>query len=201
MSDEILHLTDELLNEYLDGMLENEGSDALEAHLASCQDCQRRLTSFKGVFAALRDLSDTPLEHDLTPGILAVIAPKKAGWRPLPTTLKALFGAQLLVASLLLAFDWPFGMNRLLPWGYFQRSMQWASITLGTLNTGWLMGWQTFRAYMQSSLERGVSAMNQISWLTSGFQITFVDVLIILGAALILWLVSNGLLVHPIMKE
>jgi anti-sigma factor RsiW len=115
------HLTDEMLNEFLDQALDRPAHAAAEAHLAACGQCAARLAELGAVFVNLAALPDRPLEHDLTPGVMSAVRrhqrlvmgraepgrrPAATRWRP---GIMAIFGAlQMLAALVLLAFAWPF---------------------------------------------------------------------------------------------
>jgi len=87
------------LSRRVDGELERE-PDALETHLDSCDDCQRRLDEERGALDALRaELAATPtslreLEHRLLPSVRAALAalPVRPSIRVLPGVLSAAAG-------------------------------------------------------------------------------------------------------------
>ena len=115
------HLTDEVLNEYLDQALDRPAYAVAEAHLAACDQCAARLGELRAVFVNLAALPDQSLEHDLAPGVMAAVRrqprvvmgrgqperpPASRRW---PAGVLAIFGAlQVLAALVLLAFAWPF---------------------------------------------------------------------------------------------
>jgi len=57
------HLTDELLNEYLDNELAD--STQVETHLAECADCVGRLAAFQALFTELDSLPEVTLSKSL----------------------------------------------------------------------------------------------------------------------------------------
>jgi anti-sigma factor RsiW len=57
------------LSEYVDGELATGERAALEAHLATCADCQATLEELRRVVARARSLDDRPPHVDLWPGV------------------------------------------------------------------------------------------------------------------------------------
>lgn len=60
----IEHLTDEQIQNYLDGNLPHDQVSILTGHIQSCQQCQSKLAQYRSLFAGLKD--DAPF--DLAPG-------------------------------------------------------------------------------------------------------------------------------------
>ena len=65
------HLTDEQLNEYLDGQLSPAGMTEATRHLATCDACQAHLAALQTLFTTLSALPDLPLASDLSGAVLA----------------------------------------------------------------------------------------------------------------------------------
>ncbi len=65
------HLSEELINEYLDQMLDESTQQNVEIHLADCEQCTAQVYEFQTLFTALGELPELPLTRDLTQGILA----------------------------------------------------------------------------------------------------------------------------------
>ncbi|MFN8387661.1 MAG: zf-HC2 domain-containing protein [Anaerolineales bacterium] len=102
-----MHLTDDLLNEYLD----NEAAERaqIESHLASCADCAARLTALQALFAELDSLPEVELTHSLASRItLHAASPLE-----LPRWLTLTAISQAAFALLLLLVAAPFVMNLL----------------------------------------------------------------------------------------
>lgn len=128
-----MHLDEELLNEYLDNVLDAQQRQRAEAHLAGCPDCRARLDELQAVFLALEALPESPLAHDLSAGVLRAL-PRSMAVNPtatvnptaaentagLPPTLKLLPVLQLLAAIALAAVAgptaWLFASQSLSPW-------------------------------------------------------------------------------------
>lgn len=73
------HLTDELLNEYLDH--EAEDPAGIEEHLASCAECTSRLAEFKSLFAELASLPEASITRPVViPLAKAYALPRWLTW-------------------------------------------------------------------------------------------------------------------------
>ena len=70
-SDQSNHLTDELLNEYLDGELSSEACVDVQQHLDDCSDCAMRMRDWSLLFAEIEQLPDLEQVMDFVPGVLA----------------------------------------------------------------------------------------------------------------------------------
>ncbi|GAB4505233.1 MAG: hypothetical protein Fur0043_22280 [Anaerolineales bacterium] len=86
-----MHLSEEQVNQYLDGLLEASAQQEFEAHLVACANCRRYVDELQALFAGLATLPDLPLPHDLTPRILARL-PQKAIVPPRTRSLAAQWG-------------------------------------------------------------------------------------------------------------
>ena len=77
------HLTETLLNEYLDNTLDETARREVEIHVAACTECRAQLEDLASVFNLLATLPEEALARDLTPGILAHIPQKRSHpfWR------------------------------------------------------------------------------------------------------------------------
>ena len=78
------HLSEELLNFYLDKELDQVSQQSVESHLATCKECRTHLNDLELLFSALEELPDIPLARDLTKNVLASIpkiTPVPALWR------------------------------------------------------------------------------------------------------------------------
>ena len=64
------HPGEDLLNEYLDDLLDQEAKEQLEAHLADCPACAGELQDLQQVFLDLASLPDVQLEVDLSSSVL-----------------------------------------------------------------------------------------------------------------------------------
>jgi hypothetical protein len=77
------HLTENQLNQYLDGLMEASAQTTLRAHLSNCADCRDRLAALQTVVQALAMLPEELPGNDLTPSILRTLPRGSTGlgWR------------------------------------------------------------------------------------------------------------------------
>lgn len=97
------HLSDADLNAWLDGALDPMARAAAATHLAVCHACAERLTNLQVVFASLDAWPDTPLQRDLSPGVLAAISKT----RPITGRLRGALIAQAAAALVVLSLSMP----------------------------------------------------------------------------------------------
>ncbi|MFN8404553.1 MAG: zf-HC2 domain-containing protein [Anaerolineales bacterium] len=169
-----MHLTDDLLNEYLD----NEAAERaqIESHLASCADCAARLTALQALFAELDSLPEVELTHSLASRItLHAASPLE-----LPRWLTLTAISQAAFALLLLLVAAPFVMN-LLP---AIEAPSFAEVLI-QLQTQWLTLFNSFTNYQLPSLPS-----------LPPLQIPTLTLSLALAGASLLWLVGNGLLLR-----
>ena len=97
------HLTENQLNEYLDGLMEASALAACEAHLSDCADCQGRLAVLQSVFQALAALPEANPQRDLAASVLKNLSERGfgLGWR-----LALAIQAGLSLGLALLALPW-----------------------------------------------------------------------------------------------
>lgn len=93
-----MHLSEESLDLYLDRGLAPGEREVVEAHLAGCADCRERLGALAGLYGAFAALPAEPLPVDLTAGVMARIAPRRAGQGRL---VEAVLAVQAALAALL----------------------------------------------------------------------------------------------------
>lgn len=75
------HLTDEQIQDYLDGNLPHDQASVLRGHIRSCQKCQSELTQYQGLYVELKE----EVAFNLWPGfssavMKAVQAGAKKAW-------------------------------------------------------------------------------------------------------------------------
>jgi len=172
------HLSDELLNEYLDGVLPDRA--LVESHLAECADCARRLAALRAVFADLESLPEAALSRDLAAPIALVLG----GRMPVPRSLRLAVAVQAAVAVVALIFAAPVIQQfaeGILP------TLQAPSFTEGLVQvqelwTTWLDMLSQFR--MPTIPEISVSDLPSLVTLSA------------LAGISVLWLVGNGWLLR-----
>jgi len=115
------HLSEELLNEYLDEALDESSRQQAASHLAQCAGCRARLEALQWVFSSLGSLPEIPLARDLTPRVLARLPARPANrlWR----LALGLQGATVLAALLWAVSQWQDAFQGWMPvpdWSAFQ---------------------------------------------------------------------------------
>ncbi|NJN55530.1 MAG: hypothetical protein HC804_12715 [Anaerolineae bacterium] len=81
-----IDLTDDLLNEYLDGALPAAERQAVEAAIAQSPEAQTRLAEYQTLFATFADMRDLPLTTDLTTAFLTAVQQTAVPPSPPPLT-------------------------------------------------------------------------------------------------------------------
>lgn len=94
-----MHVSDDLLNEYLDDMLASQDRTAVAAHLAACPACAAQLESLQRLFTSLEALPDQEFHVDLAPAVVAAVRSRQ---RPIGA-LRWATVAQLVVSAALVA--------------------------------------------------------------------------------------------------
>ena len=98
------HLTEPLLNEYLDDALDPSTCRSVESHLEGCAACREKLAALRSVFQIVETIAEEPLLHDLTPSIWKTLTRGSNGlvWK-LVLAVQAGFvtGLLILIAPLL----------------------------------------------------------------------------------------------------
>jgi len=97
------HLTEETLNEYLDGELAPAARAAADGHLSACADCWARLEALRGLFVELEDLPDARLARDLATAVVAALEKRSS----VPGAVRVVVILQVLAAAAILALAWP----------------------------------------------------------------------------------------------
>ncbi|RMG98952.1 MAG: hypothetical protein D6706_06400 [Chloroflexi bacterium] len=95
------HLTEQQINEYLDGELDAATRLDVERHLAACVVCRQTMNELQTVFNMLDALPEISPSTDLTSRVLNELAPQ-----PIPGWWLLLAG-QAFAAALLLRVLWP----------------------------------------------------------------------------------------------
>jgi hypothetical protein len=195
MNDPTLHYSDESLNEYLDGALEPALRGRLEAHLANCADCTRRLDGLRVLFGALDSLPEEMPSHDLAPAILQSVQ------RMQDTRFQRgvlLLGVALqAVAALLVLFIWP-------PTALWQQLAQSTSGLLKQVDfsqlalnlTSLQQSWQSPFAGLIQNLQQAQVPLTQ-SW-SASVPFSALEIGLFGLAAFLLWLAGNSLLIRTI---
>jgi len=160
------HLSDEQLNEILDGRL-------TAPHLDSCGECQTRLADLRAVFVALESLPETNLPRDLSESILSRLPHQKPSqaWNWL---------LALQLASTVGVFIWFANL--------FQVPTEVAAYQLPSFNL--LLGWLIASA---SSLQFSLPSLPES---TFNLQLSPFNLTLLLLSTAALWIIGNNLLLR-----
>jgi predicted anti-sigma-YlaC factor YlaD len=82
------HLSESLLNEFLDDELPVADRATVEAHVAECSECRMRVEELRGLFVELKQLADELPAHDLSSLALTSLPRRRLG-----------FGLRLVLAA------------------------------------------------------------------------------------------------------
>ncbi len=100
----IEHLTDSLLQDYIDGNLDDRETEII-SHLDSCPLCQARLEQYKLLYAELKIDSIPALSPDFSKAVMSKIAQVNAEAKKrhvsIPTPVYAIIGAIAAIASII----------------------------------------------------------------------------------------------------
>jgi hypothetical protein len=176
------HLSDELLNEYLDNALHNRVQ--VESHLSQCADCAARLAALQILFVEIGSLS----EEAFTRNLAAAVMLKVRGSRALPRWLTLTMGLQAAAALIVLIIAAPFVIE------FASASMpvlQLPSLTdtLIQLGSEWTLWLDTLSQFE-------IPVMPEIPL----FEVSSLYFLLTLAGASMFWLVGNGLLLRNQIK-
>lgn len=158
------HLSDEQLNEILDG---SEDKSA-RRHLDACGACRARLAELQAVFAALEAVPEQPLRRDLTASVLARL-PEERRARAWSWPL-AIQSAMVIVLLAFLAGEFGFSTNALLP-----QVTSWLSIL-------------QIPTFVLPSLDFALTDFQLPSF---DFEISTFNLTLLFASAALLWLVGN----------
>ncbi len=174
----MIHLDEFVLNEYADGVLMASEIQAVERHLADCPDCQTRLAELQNLFAALEMVEEVPLTADLSQKVLMEIQPRSSRWS------RWVIGAQAVMAVILSISLWPTAEAWLAtaPDLGEQTANWWSQTALSWAN---IVAWATAAVWQQAETTTYSLNLPAEQWLW------------LIGLALLLWLVGNGLLLQP----
>ena len=172
------HLTDELLNEYLDNELADRTQ--VEKHLAECADCARRLAALQALFTELVSLPEVTLSKSLVaritlPSSLPAALPRSLR---LTVTLQAVLG---VIAIILAA---PFVMKFLSPYLVIVQMPSFTEIFI-QVQSQWI-------AWLDTLSQFQLPTMPEIPVV----EMSSLVIALTLAGISMLWLVGNGLLLR-----
>ena len=175
---------EDLLHEYLDGTLDHETRQAIEAYLANSSVARAQLAELQALFSDLDTLPELSLARDLSAAVVAEIGQETAVATPWPRWLWGVLLGQAFVVLLLLGNirwllqDW-LGSSR-------QLAAEWMTEvqlpTLAFLNDFWL---EVTAVWQQPFLPDLTIDLPVGQWA------------LLFGLALVVWLAGNRLLFTP----
>lgn len=176
------HLTDELLNEYLDNELADRAQ--VEEHLSACADCAARLTALQILFTELDSLPEETLSHN----IAARFLPRPSLPAALPRSLRLTVTLQAVIAIVAMVFAAPFVMQFLSP---YLVAVQMPSFTEMVIQaqSQWMIWLDALSTFQMPTLPQ-----------LPPLEISTIMLAITLAGVSMLWLVGNGLLLRNQIK-
>ncbi len=181
------HLSDELLNEYLDDAVQPELRSAIDSHIGACASCRQRLGELQAVFVALKELPDFELERDLAPEITATVQPMGAPWWA---------GQMLVLFQVIVTLSLLVSL-----WSFFARSIKsvpvtsWMlpfNVTVASLESWITAQWAAWTVSGSVSMNRTLELFGSLSFPELP-AITLWLTIIVMSS---LWLIGNGLLLR-----
>ncbi len=176
------HLSDDLLNEYLDEMLSPAPRRAVAGHLAACPECAARLDGLRALFADLAALPEQPLGRDLSGEVVDRLTGSPRLPRAVHWTL--LVQALVLVGGLVAAWPLVAGLLPAVPSAQLPSTAE----LLARLAAQWTAWAQTVTQWTTVSPPSWQFPLSlDVSGLLAG---------LILAGVTLLWLVGNGVLLR-----
>lgn len=173
----MIHIDEFVLNEYADEALPTAEAEAVAWHLAVCPACQARLAALQTLFATLENVAEVPITADLSQKILAEIEPQSWWWA------RWVIAAQVITAVLLAMLLWPATETWFTP-----------SASLADEVTAW---WAQLSLYWDEVWVGATAVWEQGQTATPSLNLPTEQWLWLMGLALLVWLVGNGLLLKP----
>jgi hypothetical protein len=177
-----MHLTDEQLNEYLDGEIQDRAQ--IELHLSACANCAAHLTALQALFDEIESLPELSLSRDLAAPITRRLSRDAA----LPRSLRLTVILQATTAIIAIIFAAPFFLQWFPP--YFESLQAPSLVDLFLQMQSYWTSWLDILSQIQPPAMPEIPAMD-----ISSLFIT----LTVIGVSL-LWLIGNGLLLKNQVK-
>ncbi len=176
------HITDEVLQVYLDGELQAEEQSEIETHLIDCKECVSRLAKWRSLFTEIERLPDLDQVIDFEPVVLAQLS--KAHTQPTRGFLFVL--AQAALAITLLAYVWQ-QISSLLPMGQLSSLLSLPIQTLRDMSSHLVQGLQDVLNQFISWSPSAGNLIGRIPQISSGNSL----LLYLGGLAVMLWITGN----------
>jgi len=174
------HLTDELLNEYLDNELAPDGRTQVEKHLAECVDCAARLAAFQALFTELDSLPEVTLSKSLVARITLPSSLPAA----LPRSLRLTVTLQAALAIIAIVFAAPFVMEFVSPYI--------VAVQMPSFTEIFFQGQSQWLAWLDTISQFQTPTMPEIPVV----EMSSLVIALTLAGISMLWLVGNGLLLR-----
>jgi len=186
---EPVHLTDEVLNEYLDDALSAELRAAADDHLRACMTCTGRLAELSELFSMLNGLPEVPLERDISPHVIDSLKSRtraESASLSNPTLrLGVVLAVEVVGALALIGLVWP-------------EALDWVTQAAGANAMGPFTALLDEAARISYSLsvvqplEAFLSSLRapSIPWASASALVT------LLSTSAVAWLVGNGILLR-----
>jgi len=183
------HLTDELLNEYLDNELADRAR--VDDHIAACADCAARLAALQALFTELESLPEEKLSRDFrvaSLGDAARFIRTSSLPAPLPRSLRLTVILQTVAAVVALVLAAPFVTEFVAP---YLATLQLPSFTevLIQIQTQWITWLDTLSQLQLPTLPE-----------IPVVEFSSLVIMLTLAGVSTLWLVGNGLLLRNQIK-
>lgn len=176
------HITDEVLQVYLDGELQAVEQSEIETHLIDCKECASRLAQWRSLFTEIERLPDLDQVIDFEPIVLAQLS--KAHTQPTRGFLFVL--AQAALAITLLAYAWN-QISSLLPMGQLSSLLSLPIQTLRDMSGHLVQGLQDVLNQFISWSPSAGNLIGRIPQISSGNSL----LLYLGGLAVMLWITGN----------
>src|SRR5687768_8955627 len=98
-----MHLSEETVNEYLDGALSPSVREETNRHLEACPACRARVETLRSLFTELEALPEAILERDLSPAVVMALENRVR----VPRVVRLVALGQALAALAIFALAWP----------------------------------------------------------------------------------------------
>lgn len=181
-----MHLTDDLLNEYLDNALTRTQRSEIEAHLHVCGECSTRVNELRALFNEIESLPEAKLERDLSKAVVAA-ANRRVTFAPL---LWLIFAAQAVAAVVASAVaGW-----LILP--LIQQTVDVNAIITISVEA-LMMEWTQWANESQIALEQTLQTFTQ----PLPLEVSMLMIALLVTAVSLLWITGNGLLITSLARR
>lgn len=180
------HVSEEMLNEYLDDALTQSQKNVIEDHLRTCEECSIRLNELRALFNEIESLSDVKLERDLSKGVAAA-ANRRVTFAPL---LWLIFAAQAVAAVV------AFAVAGSLVTPLIQQTVD-ANVIITQSAETLTMEWANWVSESQFALEQTLQTLTQ----PLPLEVPMLMIALLIAAVSLLWITGNGLLITSLARR